>query len=145
MLANDVGPLFPIARDLFWDADKTSALCSSRLTWIKTLSAGLNARWMNSWMLVVSIDYINILITQFTDDTAEYVIPFIPTHAPGSIRSSYDSTATLRSPGPRAMALIVIKPSLISGTKDQTISERNILSVRERMIRGLLFKIIRAG
>ena len=67
--------------------------------------------------------------------------PFTPTQAPtGSIRSSYDSTATLAlSPGMRAIFFTKIKPSLISGTSSSKSLSRNTGEMRERIILGLLF------
>ena len=120
----------------------TSACFSSSLMRIEVICAGLNDRAMKSCVFVVYP--ITSIFSFLSSRTIPWIrTPFIPTHAPtGSIRSSYDSTATLAlSPGIRTVFLIVISPSKISGTSCSIRHSKKRGDVRDSMICGVAFPI----
>ena len=71
-------------------------------------------------------------------------LPFTPIQAPiGSMRSSYDSTATLaRSPGMRTTFFTVMSPSAISGTSCSKSFFKNSGEVRLRVMYGVVLFFI---
>ena len=113
----------------------------SSSTLMLDILAGLRARCMKSLMFAVSVHHVDVLVVKL----AHYAVHAASLYADARSYGVYAVVIAFhcyfaRSPGMRAMRLMVMRPSA-SRHFGSSRRSRNMLLVRESIILGLLFSL----